>query len=184
MNIGSRRVLVGLGVVVVVAAAAVAVTAPWDDDTKPAGTSSSSGTPTTTSPEASDPAATPSSGSASSSTTSATTDPAAESPAFDDEETPDAAVVVTYREFDPTTDAVNVGAYVAGVLEIGGECLLELSDGTSTRQASVDAEPDARTTTCGELTLAAMTPGTWSGEVVYRSPDGDEISADVTVVVP
>jgi hypothetical protein len=79
---------------------------------------------------------------------------------------------------------VLVGAYVAGLLEAGGECGLTLSDGTTERTATVEAVPDARTTSCGELTLPEMTPGSWSGEATYTSADGDTLSRDVEVEVP
>ena len=184
MNKGSRRVLLGLGAVLAVAGAAVAVTTPWDDDVQPAGASAGASSSASSPAEESSGGAAPETDAGGSPAAATSSDPGADAPVLEDDEPADAAVVITYREFDPTTDSVNVGAYVAGVLEIGGECVLELSDGTTTQRASMDAEPDARTTSCGELTLAGLTPGEWSGAVVYTSPDGDELSADVTVEVP
>ncbi|MGY2005223.1 hypothetical protein [Blastococcus sp. SYSU DS1024] len=109
---------------------------------------------------------------------------AAPSPALDTQRATEADLVVTYSGFDVATGAVLVGAYVAGVLETGGECGLTLTDGASERTTTVEAVPDARTTSCGELTLPEMTPGSWTGEATYTSAGGDQLSRAVSVEVP
>ncbi|MGY1635031.1 hypothetical protein ACI78V_00060 [Geodermatophilus sp. SYSU D00742] len=182
----SRRVLLGLAVLVAVGAAAFVLTRSWQDGgvettaalpTIPAeagaagptgGSTPGAATPTGAADEEDEPADAP----------------AAQSPALDTARPTEADLVVTYSGFDVPTGAVLVGAYVAGVLENGGECGLSLSDGSTERTATVEAVADARTTSCGELTLPEMTPGSWSGQVTYTSARGTTLSRDVEVVVP
>jgi hypothetical protein len=179
----SRRVLIGLAVLVVVGIAAFVVSRGGEDG----GLQTTSVIPTipaeagnpptgTTATEVADGAVDEPGG--------VSTDPAAVSPALDTERPTQADLVVTYSGFDVATGGVLVGAYVAGLLEVGGACSLTLSDGTAERTATVQAAPDARTTSCGELALPEMTPGTWTGEVTYRSADGNTVSRDVEVEVP
>ncbi|MGK5113007.1 MULTISPECIES: hypothetical protein [unclassified Geodermatophilus] len=178
----SRRVLIGLVVLVAVAGAAFVVSRSGQDvDVET--TAVLPTIPAETGADGSTTGASPATATAAGEEDEEP-DPAAESPALDTERPTEADLVVTYSGFDVATGAVLVGAYVAGLLEDGGECGLTLSDGTTERTATVEAVPDARTTSCGELTLPEMRPGSWSGEVTYTAADGDTLSRDVEVEVP
>jgi hypothetical protein len=184
----SRRVLIGLAVLVAVGAAAFVLTRSWQgggvDTTAALPTiPAEAGAAGSSAPGAPGTAAATPTGAAGEEDEPAD-DPAAQSPALDTARPAEADLVVTYSGFDVPTGAVLVGAYVAGVLENGGECGLTLSDGTTERTATVEAVADARTTSCGELALPDMAPGSWSGQLTYTSAGGDTLSRDVEVVVP
>lgn len=83
-------------------------------------------------------------------------------------------------------DAVVVNAY-APVVETGGTCTLELSDG-SAHGTSADApsSPDASVTWCAPLRVAVtgLGAGPWSVRVVYRSAASEGSSPWTTVETP
>lgn len=94
--------------------------------------------------------------------------------------------MVTYATWNAGTGAVEVGAYVAGVVEDGGECTLRLTRGTQVAQAQGTAVPDASTTGCGLLPVSgsSLSSGTWTATVGYTSPVSAGQSAPVEVQVP
>jgi hypothetical protein len=94
-------------------------------------------------------------------------------------------VVVTYSSWNAATRSAEVGAYVSGPVEAGGTCTLRLTGpGSGGLTSSVPATADATTTTCGELALTGLSPGTWQGEVGYRSSGWTGQSAPFTLSVP
>ena len=176
------RILIGLAVLVTAGIAAFVVTRPGAGDVET--TSVIPTIPAEAGNVPTDAAATAAPEDAAAEPADESPDPAAASPALDTFRPTEADLVVTYSGFDVPTGSVLVGAYAAGVLEVGGECRLTLSDGADERTATVEAVPDARTTSCGELALPEMTPGTWRGQVTYTSADGGTVSRDVEVEVP
>ncbi|MFC8192693.1 hypothetical protein ACFUMH_13640 [Cellulomonas sp. NPDC057328] len=81
-------------------------------------------------------------------------------------------VVPTWSAVDAATGDLQVSAYVT-VVEATGSCTLTVT-GPEGRTASVgvEAEADAKTTTCGVMSVPAsqLARGTWSGTVTYTSP--------------
>jgi hypothetical protein len=78
-------------------------------------------------------------------------------------------VVLSYLYWDG--DAVLAGGYVSPVIEDGGTCTLELTQGGETASASSTASADATTTACAELSVSGdeLSPGKWSGVLRYSS---------------
>ncbi|CAB4904140.1 MAG: hypothetical protein F2825_02260 [Actinobacteria bacterium] len=94
------------------------------------------------------------------------------------------AVTVTWSGFD--RGALEVDGFVTGVVESGGTCLLTATRGGDTVTAEVVAEPDASTTQCGAVTIAAdeLSPGTWNAVLSYRSATSVGAADAVEVDVP
>jgi lysophospholipid acyltransferase (LPLAT)-like uncharacterized protein len=94
-------------------------------------------------------------------------------------------VITTYSGWQKSNGTIVVGAYVANLVENGGQCTV-MVDGpsgahfTSTRNAVADA----KTTACGELAVAVQTSGTWKASVQYSSTNSRGTSSVVEVVVP
>ena len=83
-------------------------------------------------------------------------------------------------------DAVVVNAY-APVVETGGTCTLELSDGRAHgTSADAPSSPDASVTWCAPLRVAVtgLGAGPWSVRVVYRSAASEGSSPWTTVEAP
>ncbi|GAA4745667.1 hypothetical protein GCM10023328_29860 [Modestobacter marinus] len=97
-----------------------------------------------------------------------------------------ATVVVTYSGWVDDTAAVELGAYVAGVVESGGRCTLTLTSGSATATTEVTAEPDASSTSCPTMAVpgAELAPGSWQAVVAYESASASGRSTPVTVAVP
>jgi hypothetical protein len=97
-----------------------------------------------------------------------------------------ADVVVTYSGWVDQSSSVEVGAYVAGVVESGGTCTLTLTGPGSTRTATVTGEADAGSTSCPTMAVpgAQLSTGSWTAVVAYRSTDASGTSASATVDVP
>lgn len=96
------------------------------------------------------------------------------------------SVATTYHGWDAAARAVVIGGFVGGVVESGGTCTLSLTRGDVSLQTQSPAEPDATTTTCGELVLAdgALTAGTWQAVLSYASEGNAGASVPVTIEVP
>jgi hypothetical protein len=92
-------------------------------------------------------------------------------------------VVLSYLHWDG--DAVLAGGYVSPVIEDGGTCTLELTQGGATASASSTASADATTTTCAELSVSGdeLSPGEWSGVLRYSSDTTSGVSDAVAVEV-
>jgi hypothetical protein len=95
-------------------------------------------------------------------------------------------VVVTVGAWDATASEVQVGAYVADVIEEGGVCTLRLVQGDRAVTARADAVADATVTGCGPLAVggSALSPGRWTGTVQYASSTSAGQSAPVRIEVP
>lgn len=97
-----------------------------------------------------------------------------------------ATVVVTYSGWVDDSAAVELGAYVAGVVESDGTCSLTLTSGSATVTTQVTAEPDASSTSCPTMAVpgADLAPGNWQAVVAYESAGASGRAAPVTVAVP
>jgi hypothetical protein len=97
----------------------------------------------------------------------------------------DATVFLTYAGYD-ADEGVQVSGYVADLVEQGGTCTLTLTGAGGSASVSSPAQPDARTTTCGHLTVprADVTPGTWEATLSYRSARSAGTSEAMEVTVP
>lgn len=98
----------------------------------------------------------------------------------------DVDVVVSYAGWDDATSAVEVNAFVGGVVEEGGTCTLRLTGGDAPVSVEVPAEADASTTTCGLMSTPGtpVPPGTYDAVVTYTSPSASGVSAGTSVEVP
>jgi hypothetical protein len=94
--------------------------------------------------------------------------------------------MVTYSGWVDASSSVEVGAYVAGVVESGGTCTLTLTGPGATRTATVTGEADAGSTSCTTMAVpgAQLSTGSWTAVVDYRSADAGGTSSSVTVDVP
>ena len=168
--------------VAVVAVLAAVLAALWVTRTDPADSAAASAAPSTsTAPPAAESARPNPAGSVAGGDTEAVVDPPAE---------PDAgnvAVVVTYAGWEPSEDAAEVSGFVAGVVEAGGTCRLELrSRGGRTAGVETEAEPDASTTVCGTLSVPRqeLSEGTWTAVLSYESATSSAASDPVDIEVP
>ncbi len=122
-------------------------------------------------------------------TTAASTPPQDDgSPVPDGAQTPQdsrrvVSVVVTYAGWDPSRSLVVAGAYVDGVIEAAGTCRLVLSGPDGDIEATGTATPDATTTSCGELAVAAPS-GAFTATVSYSSDTARGESDATAVQVP
>lgn len=93
-------------------------------------------------------------------------------------------VTVTYGYFDAAAGEVVVGGY-ADVVESGGTCTLVLTQDARVVTTSVQATPDAASTSCGALSVRRgdLGPGTWSAELQYSSPTAAGSAAPVSIEV-
>ena len=107
-----------------------------------------------------------------------TPDPISPDPGQDDnppvEEQPTggaADVVMTYGLYDAPTSSVVVSGYVGNAVEDGGVCTLTLTQGSSVVTAETSGAADARTTSCGALSIdrSRLSAGTWSAVLGYAS---------------
>jgi hypothetical protein len=80
-------------------------------------------------------------------------------------------VTVTFAGWNATAGQVQVGGYVAGVVEDGGTCTLTLTKGAQTVTGRAEAVADASTTACGAVTVPGdeVGDGTWSARLAYES---------------
>ena len=94
-------------------------------------------------------------------------------------------VSVTFFGWNAAAHEVEVGGYVAGVIEGGGTCTLTLTRGAATVTGQRSARPDATTTTCGEIDVpgSGLTAGTWTGVLSYRSAGHTGAAAPVQIEV-
>ena len=100
--------------------------------------------------------------------------------------TADGSVRLTYAEWDAATTAVVAGAILPGVVESDGTCTLTLTKDGASAEGSVPANPDASSMSCGGLSVAgaALSSGTWTAVVTYRSSASSGSSEPTQVVVP
>lgn len=100
--------------------------------------------------------------------------------------TGEASVSITYASWDAGSRAVEVGGYVADVVESGGTCTVVLTRGDHRATATSSAEADASTTSCGAVSVPGgqLSSGTWEAVLSYGSADHRGASAPTEVVVP
>ena len=191
----NRKRLVAGGVVVVIAAVVVLSIvagrrgggAPVAATTSATATSSSSAA--TSSPTSS---ARPSSATAAptaSPTSPAPTAPSSSAPVPPSSAAPALApvgVVVTVASWNSLNSDVEFGAFVQGVVETGGTCVVTMSKGSQQATGRAAALPNAKNTSCGDLRVAgsAVSTGSWTATVTYASPTSSGASAPTTVEVP
>ena len=96
-----------------------------------------------------------------------------------------ADVVMTYGLYDPATSTVTVSGYVGNAVEDGGICTLALTSGTTVVSAQATGVADARTTSCGAISVerSRLTAGTWSAVLGYASSTTTGASAAMTIEV-
>ena len=94
-------------------------------------------------------------------------------------------VTVTFHGWNPTSQEVEVGGYVEGVVEDGGVCTLTLTKGGTTVTGRADASADAATTACGAVTVPGdeVSAGTWTAVLGYASDEHSGTSDAVDVEV-
>lgn len=94
-------------------------------------------------------------------------------------------VITTYSGWQQSNGTIVVGAYVANLVENGGQCTVTV-DGPAGAHftSSRNAVADAKTTACGQLAVAVQTSGTWKASVQYSSATSRGTSSVVEVVVP
>lgn len=101
---------------------------------------------------------------------------------------PSATLVMTFAEYTADTGSIDAAAFVNGLVESGGTCVLSATRSGQTTQTSpeVTAEAGAATTDCGGLRLdvTAAGAGTWSVSARYESGTTTLTSAPVEVQVP
>lgn len=98
----------------------------------------------------------------------------------------DATVQITYSGFNEDLEVVEVGGFVASVVEDDGTCTLTLTKGSRTVTTSSPATSNVTTTACGEQVLPRdqVSAGRWTAVLSYESPTSRGASAPVEVEVP
>lgn len=91
-------------------------------------------------------------------------------------------VVITYASTTIDGLRVQVGAFVAGLVESGGTCTATVTGGSRSTVATVAAAGDASTTTCADMTVDwdPQVPAR-SVTVTYQSPATDVLQATAGV---
>jgi hypothetical protein len=100
--------------------------------------------------------------------------------------TDDGEVFITYAQWSNDTSAIEVGGYVAGVIEDDGTCTLTLTRGEVVVTGTVAGTPNASSTSCGGLSIPGNQLGTghWNAVVTYDSSTSHGSSETVDVEVP
>jgi hypothetical protein len=95
-------------------------------------------------------------------------------------------VVVPVASWSPPNSDVEIGAYVEGVIERGGTCVVTMTKGALTATGRTAALPSATNTSCGDLRVpgSAVSSGSWTATVSYTSPTSSGTSAPTTIEVP
>jgi flagellar basal body-associated protein FliL len=101
-------------------------------------------------------------------------------------QSPQYTVVISYSGQDPTTKAIEVDAFVTGLVEDNGSCTLNAYRGSESVSKTVKATRNAQVTNCEPITFALSefpSKGTWSAVVTYKSPTTttDSIKTNIEV---
>jgi len=103
-----------------------------------------------------------------------------------DPPTRDRAVVVTYAEYSAADRRIDVSAFVQGVIESGGRCVVHATPtgGAPLTGPPSAAQDGATTTDCGALTLPvpARVTGSLAVSVTYSPATGADLSSPSTEV--
>ena len=97
-----------------------------------------------------------------------------------------AAIFLTYADYDDSAREVEVNGYVDGVVEDDGTCTLTLTKGASSVTATGPGTGNVTNTSCGQLTVprSRLSSGTWTAVVTYASAKSRGSSDREQVVVP
>lgn len=193
MTPGNKRLVAG-GVVVVIAAVVVlSIVVGRRGAGSPVAATTTSGAPTastsaaTSSPTSSARSSSATAGPSASPTSPATTAPSSSAPAPTVTTAPaPVEVVVTVASWNPSASDVELGAFVQGVVETGGKCVVTMRKGSQQATGQAAALPNAKNTSCGDLRVAgsAVSTGSWTATVTYTSPTSSGTSAPTTIEVP
>jgi hypothetical protein len=96
-------------------------------------------------------------------------------------------VQISYGGVEATTNAVEVGGLVTGVVEDDGRCTLVLRrSGETDVRVEGAAIPDVTSTACAQLTVPvdALSPGTWAAQLEYRSSTSAGTSDELPMEIP
>lgn len=118
--------------------------------------------------------------------TPAPSSPAADTDSIQSNEPVDAASVqLTFVEWSVDEGAIEAAAFVNGLVESGGTCVLVASAGGGELTGDPQpAEAGPSTTDCGSLSLPIQEGGTWQVRVTYASATTTLTSSTAEVVVP
>lgn len=92
-------------------------------------------------------------------------------------QTPSEKKTVTPIIVGSSASPVAVRSYVSGVIESGGVCTLNLTNGSTTVTAEGTATAGAQTTDCPELTAILPSPGVWKATISYLSASAQGTSS-------
>ena len=97
-----------------------------------------------------------------------------------------AQVFLAYADWDPAGARLEAAGFVSGLIQSGGTCTLTATLNGRSVTTTSDAEADATTTNCGQLTLPAdqLVPGEWDVTLSYRSATHRGTSQPTPVTVP
>ncbi|SEU00094.1 hypothetical protein [Geodermatophilus poikilotrophus] len=98
----------------------------------------------------------------------------------------DTDVVLSFAVWDPATSSVQASGYVSPLVEDGGTCTLDLTQGDRTVSVSSAALADATTTACTDLVVPGedLAAGTWVLQLHYASDTAEGTSGALSVEVP
>jgi hypothetical protein len=111
---------------------------------------------------------------------------ATDAPVTTEPAVPDGDIFLTYSEWNATTNAIEVGGYLDGVVESDGTCTLTTTKGADSAHASAPGISDATSTSCAGLSIPGdqLSSGNWSVVLTYESPASRGSSQPVQVQVP
>jgi len=97
-----------------------------------------------------------------------------------------ATVQIMDSNVDATAGVIDVVAQVTNVAEDGGQCVLTVTSGSSTKTETVKAESNVDTTQCFpmEITLTGLASGSGVISVTYRSAGYLGTSPNQSVTIP
>jgi hypothetical protein len=97
-----------------------------------------------------------------------------------------AVVGLAYADWNDAELRVEAAGFVAGVVESGGTCTLQLVRDGATVTGTSTAEADATTTNCGLLAIPGdqLQAGEWQATLSYESQTAHGASRPLPIVVP
>lgn len=93
--------------------------------------------------------------------------------------------VISFFGQNQHTGAVEVGSFIPEIYEDDGTCTLVLKNGAQEVSATQTSSKDARTTTCGVISIerSKLSAHNWEAQIKYNSPNAKGVSATVTIPV-
>ncbi|MCZ2849947.1 hypothetical protein [Modestobacter sp. VKM Ac-2978] len=182
-----RGVFLVLGAVLAAAVVAVALST-GEADPAPAASGPTAAAPTESAPTASVPTGDPdpAAGADAGTTPVAPISATPTTPASDAPELTTAVVGLAYADWAVAEGRVEAAGFVAGVIESGGTCTLELVRGATQVTGTSTGEADATTTNCGLITIPGdgLEAGEWQATLSYESQTTRGSSEPMPVEVP